>query len=71
MLQRNDVPIAVYATFSPYFTGFVMLLNMLLLGKVGRQSFSPLFYGIRDVTEEGSYTVTVEFTFQSPILRDS
>ena len=35
----------------PYFTGFVMLLFFVINNIVGIKPFSPLFYGIRDATQ--------------------
>ena len=44
--QRGDLSV-------PYFTGFVMLHGTVYGAVYGTVSFSPLFYGIRDVTPAG------------------
>ena len=55
----------------PYFTGFVMLLAGAGATLPGTVAFSPLFYGIRDVTFLPILAMGPVLVFQSPILRDS
>ena len=55
----------------PYFTGFVMLHGTFEVVEADDPPFSPLFYGIRDVTPFYFYNAANTGAFQSPILRDS